>query len=137
MTVHIPSNDEQQYYTFEEKRQLVLGYAASPHGTKGRFLKERNIQGGTMRRWMAMLTDGDLEQGHVPRKTGHMTERDAHIVADKDKEIEALKAELANANATIKAQSTTIVSRDLQVENLKKAVDLMGKAIASVQDGTS
>lgn len=159
MTVIIPSQDTQDL-TAEEKREHVIAYLSRAHGTKGAYLTEHGISPRAIRRWRRAMADGNLEQGLIPRQTGNMTTDDIREIVALREQVEQLKTQLSDAQDHVSSvnqelrdkeqSSATDVDRirgdyerrlaksKKQQEELRQAIDALGKAIALMhKDGTS
>ena len=103
------------FYTFEQQRELVYEYLAVPHGSKARFMVERGLTWGQLRRWRAQVFADTLEHGLVPRAGGVVSVDEAAAVRRLVEQNRALKEQLAAKDA------------DLAVQ--RRAVEALGKAI--------
>lgn len=104
-------------YSVEEKRALVYEYVRAPHGSKSRFLADREISVWQLRRWRKMVFADTLEVGLVPRG-GQVTAEDSGAVKRLLAENEALRAQLA--------------AREEELAVQQRAVDVLGKAIETL-----
>ena len=103
------------FYTLAQQRELVYEYLAVPHGSKARFMTERGLTWGQVRRWRAQVFADTLEQGLVPRGGGVVSMDEARAVRRLVEENRALRDQLAARDA------------DLAVQ--RRAVEALGKAI--------
>jgi hypothetical protein len=103
------------FYTLEQQRELVYEYLAVPYGGKARFMTERGLTWGQVRRWRAQVFADTLEQGLVPRGGGVVSMDEARAVRRLVEENRALQDQLAAKDA------------DLAVQ--RRAVEALGKAI--------
>lgn len=159
MTVTIPSQDAQNL-TPEDKREHVIAYLSRPHGTKTTYLTEHGINPRSIHRWKHAMADGNLEQGLIPRQTGSMTTDDIREIVALREQVEQLKTQLTDAQDHVSSvnqelrdkerSSTADVDRirgdyerrlaqsKKQQEELRQAIDALGKAIALMHsDGAS
>jgi transposase-like protein len=106
-------------FTLEEKREHVLAYLESEHGSKTAYLEEHSITHHQIHSWRYALADGDLGVGLVPRNTGSMSKRDVA-------EVRRLQAEVARLSAE---RDAAVADRN----RMAKAADALGKAIDVMQ----
>lgn len=108
-------------FTAAEIREFVHEYQLQPQGQKGRWLAERGVSYGRLRRWRAAVFEGDLDRGLVPREGSPMTvppgKRTA-IEKERARERAAHQAEVARLEARV---------RELELTNqaLRRAIGLL------------
>lgn len=105
-------------FTPDEIRAHVLAYMQVRHGQKAAYLEKHGIVRHWMDRWRATFTDGDLDSGLVPRKSGYMTHEELS-------EITRLKRQLAERDARISALENEVSKTEKVAEALGKAIDVM------------
>ena len=139
MTVSLPPRTTNKAHTYDaaQRREIALTYASRPHGTKATYARSVEVHPRTILVWLSALSDGNLETGSFPRKTGIMT-RD-HVaeirrlekrVADEEKKVKQLQQENARQAKEFEAQRKKWQDTD---ESWRKAVDGLGKAIELMQ----
>lgn len=159
MTFHLPPTQDRAL-TIEEKRQHVITYNSLKHGKKKYYLKQHGISATSFQRWRRAMADGSLERDIIPRKTGTMTTDDVQELAMMYQRTQELEEKLAqmeekfdqarahsraledvmseSQRLSAEASQRIIDQKDKQVEELKQAIDALGKAIAYMRtDGTS
>lgn len=114
-------------FTPEQRREISLKYASLTRGTKGLYAASLGLPSETIRTWISALTDGDLDNGVFPRKTGSMTNRDLS-------EITRLRQALADAQDSNERLTSRyekkLADKDAENQRLTKAADALGKAIS-------
>ena len=108
-------------FTAAEVRELVHEYHRLPHGQKGSWLAARGWSRKRLSRWAAMVFEGDLDRGLIPREGSPMTvppnKRTAFERA-RAAERDAHDAEIARLNARVRELEQTN-------ESLGKAIGLL------------
>lgn len=128
MTVVIPSQSEHNFSP-DDRREVVITYYCAPHGSRIAYLNSRGIKYEWFRRWRLQYFGGDIDRGITPRDNVVMTPKDSAEIKRLYSENTALKDELAKVKeelAQTREQSTAHA----------KAVDALGKAIATMQKYT-
>jgi hypothetical protein len=104
--------------TAVEVREFVHEYQVQPFGQKRLWLAARGVSVGRFRRWQAMVFDGDVDRGLVPRETGAMTVPPAKRTA------------LEKTRAAERAAHAAEVARlSERIRELEGTNDALGKAI--------
>ena len=105
-------------FTAEEIREFVHEYQVQPCGQKGPWLAARGVSYGRLRRWRAVVFEGDLDRGLIPREGSPVTVAPGTRTAlerARAREREAHEAEVARLTARIR--------------ELEGTSDALGKAI--------
>lgn len=100
-------------HTDDEIRDLVFEYARLAHGQKKRWMAQRGVSVGRMRRWRAAVFDGDLDRGLIPREGSSMTSPNqrrsiAYRREQAEQENEALRARVRELEAANEALGKAI-----------------------------
>lgn len=77
-----------------QKRAYALEFASQRHGNKCRYAREIGITIKTLRTWGGALTEGDLDNGLIPRQGRAMTHSDVAEVTRLNQRIQELEAAL-------------------------------------------
>jgi hypothetical protein len=105
-------------FTVEEVREFVHEYQVQPWGQRRSWLAAQGVSIGRFRRWQAMVFEGDLDRGLVPRETGAMTVPPAKRTA------------LEKARAAERAAHAAEVAKlSKRIRELEGTNDALGKAI--------
>lgn len=105
-------------FTADEIRELVHEYQVQPQGQKGPWLAARGLNYDRMKKWRAMVFEGDVQRGLVPRAGSGTTiplGQRTGLEKERARERAAHEAELARLNQ--------------RVRELEEANDALGKAI--------
>lgn len=109
---------EPRQFTADQIRDHVLAYASLPHGSKRKYLEEHGLTRRRMDRWRVGVTDGDVDAGQYPRKSGRMTQREVS-------EITRLKRLIAERDAQICKLEREVARSEKVADALGKAIDVM------------
>lgn len=117
-------------------REVVVEYGLVPHGQKEAWLVEHGLAAHTVRRWTAMVADGDLPTRTRPRRVGTLTMDECAEIQQLRKEISALtqdkrKLEL-DAKRREEAMQRALDKATERAERAELATDVLGKALASM-----
>jgi transposase-like protein len=107
-------------WTAEQKREFVLKYSALPHGSRGSFAREMDVDYRMLRRWRLQLAAGTLEQGLVPRE-GKLWQLDDN-------------REVARLAAQVQDLESRLVKAQAEKESQDRVIDALGKAIELLRD---
>lgn len=106
-------------YSASEIRDLVFAYERVPHGSKEAWLAEQGISRYRFRKWQMAVYLGDVDRGLVPRT---------------DEGDIPLNGFRWIASMTDDKQAKRIDALELENEQLRAALDAMGKAIALLHE---
>lgn len=109
--------------TPEQKRELVLEFMAVPRGERGKWMDKQEFGSRALYLWRQQLLEGALETGMTPRGGVLVTEPECKEIVRLHREIDRLKAKLEKAEGNSESQA--------------RAIDVLGKAIECLQDGTA
>lgn len=109
--------------TAEQKRELVLEFMAIPRGKRGKWLEKQDIAPRSFYLWRQQLVEGAIETGMIPRGGVLVSEAENKEIVRLNREIDRLKAKLEKAEGVSESQA--------------RAIDVLGKAIEFLQDGTA
>ena len=117
-------------------REVVVEYGLVPHGQKEAWLVAHGLAGHTVRRWTAMVADGDLPTRTRPRRVGTLTMDECAEIQQLRKEISALtqdkrKLEL-DAKRREEAMQRALDKATERAERAELATDVLGKALATM-----
>ena len=123
-------------YSPEYIREIVIGYGLVPHGQKEAWLIEHGLADHTVRRWTAMVADGDLPTRTTPRRIGTLTMDECVEIQQLRKEISTLmqqkrKLEL-DAKRREEAMQRALDKATERAERAELATDALGKALATM-----
>ena len=118
------------FYSVEEQRALVYEYLCLSYGGKGRFLRERGLSVGQVRRWRSQVFADTLEQGLVPRAGAVVSVDEAGALRRLLEENQALREQLAARDGEHRRE---LAARDEELAIQRRAVDALGKAIEVLQ----
>lgn len=123
-------------YSPEYIREIVIGYGLVPHGQKEAWLIEHGLAAHTVRRWTAMVADGDLPTRTTPRRIGTLTMDECVEIQQLRKEISTLmqqkrKLEL-DAKRREEAMQRALDKATERAERAELATDALGKALATM-----
>jgi len=123
-------------YSPEYIREIVIGYGLVPHGQKEAWLIEHGLAAHTVRRWTAMVADGDLPTRTSPRRIGTLTMDECVEIQQLRKEISTLmqqkrKLEL-DAKRREEAMQRALDKATERAERAELATDALGKALATM-----
>ena len=123
-------------YSPEYIREIVIGYGLVPHGQKEAWLIEHGFAAHTVRRWTAMVADGDLPTRTSPRRIGTLTMDECVEIQQLRKEISTLmqqkrKLEL-DAKRREEAMQRALDKATERAERAELATDALGKALATM-----
>lgn len=123
-------------YSPEYIREMVIEYAMVPHGQKEAWLIEHGLADHTVRRWTAMVADGDLPTRTTPRRIGTLTMDECVEIKQLRKEVSALvqqkrKLEL-DAKRREEAMQRALDKATERAERAELATDALGKALATM-----
>lgn len=127
----LPQPVPKRLLTAEVKRCLVIGWAWCDYGMKGKFLSMFGVTRWRLDQWRAGLADGDLDNDIIPRQVGRMTCDDIRDLGRAMEEISRLQKENARLQRTVDSMGDGYVPRK-KMEQLEEAIDILGKAIASM-----
>ncbi|MDK8799921.1 hypothetical protein [Corynebacterium coyleae] len=117
-------------------REVVVEYGLVPHGQKEAWLVAHGLAAHTVRRWTAMVADGDLPTRTRPRGGGALTMDECAEIQQLRKEISALtqdkrKLEL-DAKRREEAMQSALDKATERAERAELATDVLGKAVTSM-----
>ena len=123
-------------YSPEYIREIVIEYGLVPHGQKEAWLIEHGLAAHTVRRWIAMVADGDLPTRTTPRRIGTLTMDECVEIQQLRKEISTLmqqkrKLEL-DAKRREEAMQRALDKATERAERAELATDALGKALATM-----
>ena len=123
-------------YSPEYIREIVIEYGLVPHGQKEAWLIEHGLAAHTVRRWTAMVADGDLPTRTTPRRIGTLTMDECVEIQQLRKEISTLmqqkrKLEL-DAKRREEAMQRALDKATERAERAELATDALGKALATM-----
>lgn len=123
-------------YSPEYIREIVIEYGLVPHGQKEAWLIEHGLAAHTVRRWTAMVADGDLPTRTSPRRIGTLTMDECVEIQQLRKEISTLmqqkrKLEL-DAKRREEAMQRALDKATERAERAELATDALGKALATM-----
>ena len=123
-------------YSPEYIREIVIEYGLVPHGQKEAWLIEHGLAAHTVRRWTAMVADGDLPTRTTPRRIGTLTMDECAEIQQLRKEISTLmqqkrKLEL-DAKRREEAMQRALDKATERAERAELATDALGKALATM-----
>lgn len=123
-------------YSPEYIREMVIEYAMMPYGQKEAWLVEHGLADHTVRRWTAMVADGDVPTRTSPRRIGTLTMDECVEIKQLRKEISALvqqkrKLEL-DAKRREEAMQRALDKATERAERAELATDVLGKALATM-----
>ena len=105
-------------FTVAEVREFVHEYQVQPWGQRRLWLAAQGVSVGRLRRWQALVFEGDLDRGLVPRESGAMTVPPAKRTA------------LEKARAAERAAHAAEVAKlSARIRELEGTNDALGKAI--------
>ena len=105
-------------FTVDQIREFVYEYELQPRGAKGPWAAEKGFSSHRLQLWRAMVFEGDVELGLVPRQGVPMT--------IPPRERTALGRQRAKERAVQEAEVARLTAR---VSELERANDALGKAI--------
>jgi hypothetical protein len=105
-------------FTAEEIREFVHEYQVQPYGQKRSWLAARGVSVGRFRRWQAMVFEGDVDRGLVPR--------DGVVMSVPSGKRTALEKARAAERAAHAAEVARLSER---IRELEGTNDALGKAI--------
>ena len=125
-------------YSPEYIREIVIEYGLVPHGQKEAWLIEHGLAAHTVRRWTAMVADGDLPTRTTPRRIGTLTMDECVEIQQLRKEISTLmqqkrKLEL-DAKRREEAMQRALDKATERAERAELATDALGKALATMPE---
>ena len=125
-------------YSPEYIREIVIEYGLVPHGQKEAWLIEHGLADHTVRRWTAMVADGDLPTRTTPRRIGTLTMDECVEIQQLRKEISTLmqqkrKLEL-DAKRREEAMQRALDKATERAERAELATDALGKALATMPE---
>ena len=117
-------------------REVVVEYGLVPYGQKEAWLVAHGLAGHTVRRWTAMVADGDLPTRTRPRRVGTLTMDECAEIQQLRKEISALTQDKRKLELDAKRREETM-QRALdkateRAERAELATDVLGKALATM-----
>ena len=117
-------------------REVVVEYGLVPYGQKEAWLVAHGLGYQTVRRWTAMVADGDLPTRTRPRRVGTLTMDECAEIQQLRKEISALtqdkrKLEL-DAKRREEAMQRALDKATERAERAELATDVLGKALATM-----
>ena len=117
-------------------REVVVEYRLVPYGQKEAWLVAHGLGSHTVRRWTAMVADGDLPTRTRPRRVGTLTMDECTEIQQLRKEISALtqdkrKLEL-DAKRREEAMQRALDKATERAERAELATDVLGKALATM-----
>lgn len=123
-------------YSPEYIREIVIGYGLVPHGQKEAWLIEHGLAAHTVRRWTAMVADGDLPTRTSPRRIGTLTMDECVEIQQLRKEISTLMQQKRKLELDAKRREE-VMQRALdkateRAERAELATDALGKALATM-----
>lgn len=123
-------------YSPEYIREIVIGYGLVPHGQKEGWLIEHGLAAHTVRRWTAMVADGDLPTRTTPRRIGTLTMDECVEIQQLRKEISTLMQQKRKLELDAKRREE-VMQRALdkateRAERAELATDALGKALATM-----
>ena len=123
-------------YSPDYIREMVIEYQLVPYGQKEAWLIEHGLADHTMRRWTAMVADGDLTTRTTPRRIGTLTMDECVEIQQLRKEVSALmqqkrKLEL-DAKRREEAMQRALDKATERAERAELATDVLGKALATM-----
>jgi len=123
-------------YSPEYIREIVIGYGLVPHGQKEAWLIEHGLAAHTVRRWTAMVADGDLPTRTTPRRIGTLTMDECVEIQQLRKEISTLMQQKRKLELDAKRREE-VMQRALdkateRAERAELATDALGKALATM-----
>ncbi|ARV64342.1 hypothetical protein H2J98_05185 [Corynebacterium glutamicum] len=127
--------DDVTTLTADDKRDLVIGYLAQPHGQGQQFLTFYQLRKHTIMAWCAAMTDGDLDADISPRQIGLMTTRTVveivrlrHMIAQQLERATIMENEYLKEIAALKKELAHYKQKDHQNQMV---IDILGKAIGT------
>lgn len=123
-------------YSPEYIREIVIEYGLVPHGQKEGWLIEHGLAAHTVRRWTAMVADGDLPTRTTPRRIGTLTMDECVEIQQLRKEISTLMQQKRKLELDAKRREE-VMQRALdkateRAERAELATDALGKALATM-----
>ena len=123
-------------YSPEYIREIVIEYGLVPHGQKEAWLIEHGLADHTVRRWTAMVADGDLPTRTTPRRIGTLTMDECVEIQQLRKEISTLMQQKRKLELDAKRREE-VMQRALdkateRAERAELATDALGKALATM-----
>ena len=123
-------------YSPEYIREIVIEYGLVPHGQKEAWLIEHGLAAHTVRRWTAMVADGDLPTRTTPRRIGTLTMDECVEIQQLRKEISTLMQQKRKLELDAKRREE-VMQRALdkateRAERAELATDALGKALATM-----
>jgi transposase-like protein len=104
-------------FTAQYKRAVVAEYDAAPKGTKGAVLRREGLYDSHVLEWRAQVRAGTL--GVMTRRGRPTVSADAARIAELEREVKRLQAQLADKDATIAKREA--------------ALDVLGKGVAFLE----
>ena len=105
-------------FTVEEIREFVHEYQVRPYGQKRLWLAAQGVSVGRFRRWQAMVFEGDVDRGLVPRDGVGMS-----VPSGKRTALEKARA------AERAAHAAEVAKLSARIRELEGTNDALGKAI--------
>jgi hypothetical protein len=107
----------------EQKRALVMEFLAVPRGERKNWLADQEVPARSVYLWRQQLVEGAMETGMIPRRGVLVSETENKEILRLHREIDRLRTQLEKAEKSAESQS--------------RAIDVLGKAIEFLQDGTA